>query len=148
VQPSTQKSVSFWPVPDRCWQPQGVRGPHRKTGEGACLSSSPTVSSEQKHKRHKSQNATRSTAMSIYMAGVSEYIGGDYRYVSWPLLLAPAPTHSSKSRKVSGLTPTEVFALATFPKAPLIGVGDGNYNFTKIAFFYCIAFFLLFCITL
>jgi hypothetical protein len=46
----------------------------------------------------------------------------------------------SSSRKVSGLTPTAVFALAT-PKAPLIGVGDGNYNFT-----YTASFFLLFCI--
>jgi hypothetical protein len=35
-----------------------------------------------------------------------------------------APT-TPFSRKDSGLTPTAVFALAT-PKAPLIGVGDGN----------------------
>jgi hypothetical protein len=34
--------------------------------------------------------------------------------------------------KALGLTPTEVFAL---PRAPLIGVGDGNDNFTYIVFF-------------
>jgi hypothetical protein len=43
----------------------------------------------------------------------------------------------SRSRKDSGLTPTAAFALAT-PKAPLIGVGDGNYNFTCIANFFSI----------
>jgi hypothetical protein len=42
---------------------------------------------------------------------------------------------SRSSRKVSGLTPTAVFALAT-PKASLIGVGDGNYNLTSIAIFF------------
>jgi hypothetical protein len=35
---------------------------------------------------------------------------------------------------VASLTPPAVFALGT-PKAPLIGVGDGNYNFTYNAFF-------------
>jgi hypothetical protein len=49
------------------------------------------------------------------------------------------------SRKASGLTPTAVFALAT-PKAPLIGVGDGNYNFiyTAIRGGPAAIFFLLF----
>jgi hypothetical protein len=42
---------------------------------------------------------------------------------------------SSINRNVSGRTPTAVFALAT-PKAPLIGVGDGNYNFIYIAIFF------------
>jgi hypothetical protein len=56
---------------------QGGKGSHRTAGVGALLSSSPTGSSEQHHKRHKAQNGTSYTAMSIDGAGVSEYVVGD-----------------------------------------------------------------------
>jgi hypothetical protein len=56
---------------------QGGRGPYRKAGMDTPLSSSPTGSSEQHHKRHKARNAPCSSDMSIHRVGVSEYVGDD-----------------------------------------------------------------------
>jgi hypothetical protein len=64
----------------------GREGPHRNAG--APLISSQLCSSEQHHKRHKAQNATRSAAMSINGADVSEYV------TTILDLLAPVPTQS------------------------------------------------------
>jgi hypothetical protein len=56
---------------------QEGNGHNRNAGLYKPLSSSPTGSSEQHHKRHKAQNVTSSTTMSIDGAGVPELVVSD-----------------------------------------------------------------------